>query len=97
MTVMYSPPLVTGTTRAIGLAIAAAAQDDAEELRGAVQLLCADARRLGVRPEELVVLVKRIWRTHPDVCAMPRHQASPMLDHVVAMCIDEYFRSNITR
>jgi hypothetical protein len=94
---MYSPPLVSGTTHAIRLALGAPVEADATDLRSAVQVLCADARRLGVRPEELVVLVKMTWRSHPDVCAMPRHRVSPMLDQVVAMCIEEYFRSSVGR
>jgi hypothetical protein len=92
---MYSPPLVTGTTRAIRVALGSPAQDDDADLRSAVQVLCADARRLGVRPEELVVLVKTTWRAHPEVCAMPRHEVHPVLDRVVTMCIEEYFRSNL--
>jgi hypothetical protein len=94
---MYSPPLVSGASQAIRLALDAPVQDSRADLRRAVEVLCADARRLRLRPEELVVLVKMTWRTHPDVCAMPRHQAGSMLDEVVAMCIEEYFRSSVTR
>ena len=94
---MYSPPLVSGTTHAIRLALGAPVEDTGKDLRHAVEVLCADARRLGLRPEELVVLVKMTWRNHPDVCAMPRHTMSATLDQVVAMCIEEYFRSSGAR
>jgi hypothetical protein len=94
---MYSQPLVSDTTHAIRLALGAPVQNNRADLRRAVEVLCAGARRLGLRPEELVVLVKMTWRTHPEVCAMPRHQASYMLDEVVAMCIEEYFRSSVAR
>jgi hypothetical protein len=92
---MYSPPLVSGTAHAIGLALGTRAEEDGEDLQSTVRILCADARRLGMRPEELVVLVKLTWRTHPETHALPRSQADAVLKQIVSMCIDEYFRSGV--
>jgi hypothetical protein len=94
---MYSPPLVSGTTHAIRLALGAPGQNDGEDVRSAVRTLCADARRLGMRPEELVVLIKMTWRTHPQTCALTRTEAGKLLEEIVSMCIDEYFRGNVVR
>ena len=94
---MHPPTLVSGTTHAIGVALGRKAQDAEEDLRSTLRILCADARRLGVRPEELVVLIKTIWRAHPETCALPRSQTGPVLERIVSMCIDEYFRSGIVR
>ena len=97
MTAMHTRPLVSGTTHAIGLALGASAQDAGEDLRSTLRILCADARRLGMRPEELVVLIKRTWRAHPETYALPRSQTDPVLEQIVSMCIDEYFRGNAVR
>jgi len=94
---MYSPPLVTAATHAIRLALGTEPQDDGDGVRDAVRRLCADARRQGVRPEELVVLVKMTWRAHPQISGQPRNHASPPLEHIISMCIDEYFRDPVAR
>jgi plasmid replication initiation protein len=94
--VIYSPTIVSATTYAIRLALGTPEQGDpGRALHDAVQRLCADARRLGMRPEELVVLVKMTWRTHPAIIDLPRNQASHVLDHIVSMCIEEYFRTTV--
>jgi hypothetical protein len=61
-------------------------------VRDAVRRICADARRLGIRAEEVIVLIKMTWRTHPEICAQPSRHASSTLEQIIAMCIDEYFR-----
>lgn len=97
MPVMYTRPLVSGAAHAIRLALGAPEQNEGEDLRSAVRILCADARRLGMRPEEVVVLIKMTWRTHPETCALPRSQAGAVLEEIVSVCIDEYFRGSVVR
>lgn len=94
---MSSTPLLSAATHTIRVAVGTDAHDDQAHLRDAVRRLCADAHRLRVRPEELVVLLKRTWHSQPGVSALPRHQASLVLEHIIAMCIDEYYRDALAR
>ncbi|HJU67538.1 MAG TPA: hypothetical protein VJ650_04750 [Gemmatimonadaceae bacterium] len=96
MTVLYSPPLVTAASHVIRMALGSDSRADDQAVRETLRALCSDARRLGVRPEELVVLVKMTWRAHPDLWPVPPDHASSTLDRVVTMCIEEYFRNGAT-
>ena len=89
---MHSPQLVTATTNAIELALGADRPEHDEPLRVAMRRLCADARRSGMRSEELVVLLKLTWRARPEL-RVSRAHGSLVLDQVVTLCIQEYYRS----
>ena len=91
-------PLVNATTRAIELALHPQASDGGDErLQETMRQLCADARRLSVRPEELIVLFKARWRAQADLRVLSREETNSALDHVITMCIDEYYRSGLPR
>ena len=92
---MHSQRLVHATSHAIELALGTDTPDDDQALRDAMQRLCADARRLNVRPEELIVLFKMTWRSHPELRERPRSDGSSVLEQVVSMCIHEYYRSGV--
>lgn len=94
--VTYHQPIVNATTRAIELALHAQASDGDERLQDTIRQLCADARRLSVRPEELIVLFKMRWRARTGLRVLSREESST-LDHVITMCIDEYYRSGLPR
>jgi hypothetical protein len=89
--VSYDQPIVNATRRAIELALLPQTSDDDGRLRETMRELCADARRLSMRPEELIVLFKARWRTQADLRAIPPEEMSSALDHVITMCIDEYY------
>ena len=62
------------------------------ELRRAMRLLCDDARRRGLRAEQVIVLVKEAWASLPEVHALPRgQQRSEALSRIVSLCIDEFY------
>jgi hypothetical protein len=94
---MHSPRLVTATATAIELALGADLPGDDASLRDAIRRLCADARRLGVRPEELIVLFKMTWRSHPELRGPGPMNSRSVLEHIVTMCIQEYYGNGIPR
>jgi hypothetical protein len=67
---------------------------EADGLREALQRMSAEAHGKGVRAEQLLVLLKDAWSTIPEVRAMTDARAqSHRLQHVVTMCIKEYYSS----
>ena len=89
--VTYQQPLVAATTRAIELALRPTTPAGDDDLRDAMQQLCADARRLRMRPEDLIILFKARWRAQTESRTLPREEATSALDHIITMCIEEYF------
>lgn len=92
--VTYHQPILNAATRAIELALHPQTSDGDERLQETLRQLCAEARRLSVRPEELIVLFKTRWRAQADPRVLSRDQTNSALDHVITMCIDEYYRSD---
>lgn len=90
----YPQPIVSATTRAIELALRSQRSDGDDPLREAVRTLCVDARRLSMRPEELIILFKMRW-AHTARGAIPRDDANTALAHVITMCIEEYYSSGL--
>jgi hypothetical protein len=56
--------------------------------------LGADARRGHVPPERLIVLFKSTWRAHTVHRTLSRDEAERLLDHMITMCIEEYYRAD---
>jgi hypothetical protein len=64
-----------------------------DELRGALDLMAAEARAKSMLPEQLLVVLKDIWYGLPAVRALDDSGAQiRMLQRVVTMCIKEYYR-----
>jgi hypothetical protein len=93
--VTQHPSVVDATTRAIQLALPPETAESADHLRATMRQLCSDARRLGLRPEELIILFKTRWAAHAEFRALPREQATAALDHIITVCIDEYYRDRL--
>ena len=65
---------------------------EATELRSALHELAREARIVGMRPEELLVILKRTWTSLPVVAKAPDPLTQTrLLQSVVTMCIREYF------
>jgi hypothetical protein len=61
-------------------------------LRRALRLLCDDARRRGVRAEQLVVAIKQAWGSLPESRWRPGDdRGTAFLQRVVTVCIEEYY------
>lgn len=67
-------------------------EGDPAELRAALHALAAEARRLRMPPEQLLVHLKGIWYALPAVrdAHSPAEQVR-LLQRAVSMCIGEYF------
>ena len=64
----------------------------AAELRSALHELAREARIVAMRPEELLLILKRTWTSLPDVAKAPDQLTQTrLLQSVVTMCIWEYF------
>ena len=62
------------------------------DLRSALQELAREARLLGMPPEQLLILLKRVWQALPDVANAPDYsEQTRVLQAVVTMCIHVYF------
>jgi hypothetical protein len=62
------------------------------ELQGALMRMSVEARERAVLPEHLLVVLKDVWATLPEVRAMTDAGAQVrLLQRVVTMCIKEYY------
>jgi hypothetical protein len=65
---------------------------DAEALRRALTDLSVQARERSILAEHVLVVLKDVWSTLPEVRAMPEtDEQIRMLQRVVTMCIKEYY------
>ena len=63
----------------------------AGELRERLRLLCDRANASGLRPEQLLVILKDGWRESPEARRLTGRRASDVLARVVTLCIHEYY------
>ena len=64
-----------------------------DELRDALVAMATEARSKSMLPEQLLVILKDIWYTLPEVQALDDATAQiRLLQRVVTMCIKEYYR-----
>src|SRR5688572_19973013 len=89
--VTYQQPIVNATTRAIELALHPRTSAADERLRDAMRQLCADARQVSVRPEDLIILFKARWREQTECRTLAREEGNAALEHIITMCIEEYY------
>jgi hypothetical protein len=62
-----------------------------DELRAVVRELCGDAHRQGLRPEALILLLKKTWMSRPDLASTRRGDTKVILDRIITLCIEEYY------
>jgi hypothetical protein len=63
-------------------------------LRSELREICADAKRLDMRAELLVIAIKKVWQEIPETrsFARPREMDS-VLNDAVTMTLDEFYRT----
>jgi hypothetical protein len=93
-----SPPassrLDDGSISEVRLALREYLRDakDPSALQGALLLLATEARRQHILPEQLLVTLKEVWSSLPEVRAMTDSgEQVRLLQRVVTMCIKEYY------
>lgn len=91
------PPLFTPERAVVALRSAlqariAVPERDDEGFRHALRLMGADARRRGVRVEQMIVALKEAWRSLPEVQALPAGgPRDTVLNGVITMFIEEFY------
>jgi hypothetical protein len=66
--------------------------EPAPALRAALHDLAHEARQKAIAPEQLLLVLKGIWRSLPDIeNARDHDEQTRLLQRVVSMCIREYF------
>jgi hypothetical protein len=67
------------------------ATDDAE-LRRALRAMSEEARAESLHVEQVIVTLKRVWESLPEVRrASDRQEQNRVLERVVTLCIQEYY------
>jgi hypothetical protein len=62
------------------------------ELRAALRQVCTDARRSGLRAEQLLVLIKDVWSGMPaGISRVKSMHGDERLNYVISTCVDEYY------
>lgn len=62
------------------------------ELRAALRQVCVDARRSGLRAEQLLVLIKDVWSGIPaGISRVTALHGDERLNYVISTCVDEYY------
>jgi hypothetical protein len=83
---------VDSVRRALERYVHAPESEPAPELRAALHDLASEARQKAIPPEQLLVLLKGIWRSLPDIENARDHgEQTRVLQRVVSMSIREYF------
>ncbi len=77
--------------RAVQLRGPGSAADNDDHWRACARVMCADARDRGVRVEELLISLKRIWPTIPGIGRLRRDESGRLLSRVVTLCVEEYY------
>jgi len=63
-----------------------------EELKGVLQRAAADARGKGLQAEQLLLALKDIWYSLPQLATHPASEVQTrLLQQLIARCIQEYY------
>ena len=72
------------------------AQPQRPDLRIALRQICSDARRSGLRAEQLLVLIKEVWSgMPPGFSSVPSVHGDERLNYVISTCVDEYYSAHV--
>ena len=83
--------LATATNRTLEIALRPDQESRGSNLQNAMRELCAEARRQGMRAEELIVLFKKTWAERPELQGLSREETSRLFDTMVSMCVEEFY------
>jgi hypothetical protein len=83
--------LTSATERALEVALRSDGGTHGLDLQPAIRDVCAEARRQGLRAEELIVLFKRAWHGRPELKTLSREETGRRLESVITMCVEEYY------
>ena len=66
---------------------------DSSALRLSVREMARRARERGLRAEESILELKRLWASMPELGAIPVSDRRTLLEELVTLCIDEFYRA----
>lgn len=65
-----------------------------DDLKGMLSRAAADARKKGMQAEQLLLVLKGIWYSLPQLAAHPSNDVQTrLLQQLIARCIQEYYAS----
>lgn len=68
--------------------------DHGAELKGLLERAAADARQKGIQAEQLLLMLKDIWYSLPQLSTQPTSDVQTrLLQQLIARCIQEYYAS----
>ena len=74
------------------LAGSVAQGDHSDELRDLLCKAAEEARTKGIQAERLLIILKDIWYTLPDIAGAPSSAAeNALLQELISRCIQEYY------
>lgn len=91
-TARFSPTLTTATTQTVELALQPNGETLNAGLQQAIKAVCLEARRQGLRAEELIILLKKTWHSHPELHTRSSKETTRLFESVVTMCVEEFYR-----
>ena len=88
-------PALLALQKAIAAQLATASSTsgaDLPDLAPAIRLLCDDARRRGLRAEDVVILVKRAWAAVPGPdSGSEGSRRGELMERAITFCIKSYY------
>ncbi|MBK5189551.1 MAG: hypothetical protein JJD97_15010 [Gemmatimonadaceae bacterium] len=80
------------TFHEVQLQSADAPADQQRDMRAALRTVCVEARRSGLRAEQLLVLIKDVWSGLPaGLSRVQSMHGDERLSYVISTCVDEYY------
>jgi hypothetical protein len=71
--------------------------DTPSTMRSDLRELCVEAKRAGLRAEQLIIVIKEVWIGIPEARGYARPaDLQSLLSHVVTLALDEYYRPDPT-
>lgn len=89
----HAAHLTAAAHRALECALHPDAGTRSVGLQQAIRTLCEEARRQGVRAEELIVLFKKTWAERPELQTLSREETTRLFDEMVSLCVEEFYRA----
>jgi hypothetical protein len=86
-------PVIVTELRAV-LSRSLKAGNHGDELKGVLSRAAADARKKGIQAEQLLLVLKDVWYSLPQLATLPGDDVQTrLLQQLISRCIQEYYAS----
>ena len=88
------PPVLTTTAlrAALQAQLRSKRNVDDPELRRLARIISAEARRRSMRAEQIVVQLRQAWLTLDEVVDPPGRGHAFLIERLVSLCVEEFYR-----